>query len=204
MTTRAAPIRWYHDFISPFAYLHWPRVRALMEHERVELVPVLLGPILDAAGQKGPAEIPGKRVFTYRDVVWRARRAGVPLRFPGAHPFNSLGALRLLLAAGNTVEATTRIYDWIWADGRRRRSCGTGASARSPGVALTRCPTCGQVFLRTYRIRDRGRLFGCPARVGMRCSGLVLTTSRSRWIGSGAAQDMTACSGCAAGLHPAR
>ena len=114
----ARPIRWYHDFISPFAYLHWPRVRALMESRPVELVPVLFGAVLDAAGQKGPAEIPAKRVFTYRDVVWRARRAGVPLRFPDAHPFNPLAALRLVLAAGNTVEATTRIYDWIWAEGR--------------------------------------------------------------------------------------
>lgn len=119
MTTRVQPIRWYHDFISPFAYLHWPRVRALMEVEQVELVPVLFGAILDAVGQKGPAEIPAKRVFTYRDVVWRARRAGVPLRFPDAHPFNPLAALRLVLAAGNTATATTRIYDWIWAEGRR-------------------------------------------------------------------------------------
>jgi 2-hydroxychromene-2-carboxylate isomerase len=119
MGTDARPIRWYHDFISPFAYLHWPRVRTLMASGNVELVPVLFGAILDAVGQKGPAEIPAKRVFTYRDVVWRARRAGVPLRFPDAHPFNPLAALRLVLAAGNTAEATTRIYDWIWAEGRR-------------------------------------------------------------------------------------
>lgn len=113
-----ADIRWYHDPISPFAYLHWPKVRALMADHEVVLVPILFGAVLDAVGQKGPAEIPRKREFTYRHVLWRARRAGVPLRFPDAHPFNPLPALRLLVAAGNTAEVTTAVYDWIWAQGR--------------------------------------------------------------------------------------
>lgn len=113
-----AVVRWYHDFISPFAYLQWPRVRALAETQDVHVVPILLAAVLDARGQKGPAEIPAKRTFTYRHVHWRARQAGVPLRFPAAHPFNPLPALRLALAAGNGIEATTAIYDWIWAEGR--------------------------------------------------------------------------------------
>lgn len=111
-------IAWYHDFLSPFAYLHWPRVRALATTHAVEPVPILFASVLDAIGQKGPAEIPGKREFTYRHVLWRARRDGVPLRFPDAHPFNPLPALRLAIAAGNTIEATAAIYDWIWAQGR--------------------------------------------------------------------------------------
>lgn len=111
-------IAWYHDFISPFAYLHWPRVRALAATHAVDTVPILFASVLDAIGQKGPAEIPGKREYTYRYVLWRARRDGVPLRFPDAHPFNPLPTLRLAIAAGNTVEATTAIYDWIWAQGR--------------------------------------------------------------------------------------
>lgn len=110
-------LRWYHDVVSPFAYLQWPRLRALAVEREVALVPVLFGAVLDAVGQKGPAEIPGKREFTYRHVLWRARRAGQPLRFPPAHPFNPLPALRLLLAAGNTVAATDAVYDWIWARG---------------------------------------------------------------------------------------
>lgn len=88
-----------------------------MHAQRVEVVPILLAAVLDANGQKGPAEIPAKRIFTYRHAVWRARQAGVALRFPPAHPFNPLPALRLAIAAGNTPEATTAIYDWIWAEG---------------------------------------------------------------------------------------
>ncbi|GAA4858405.1 2-hydroxychromene-2-carboxylate isomerase [Luteimonas vadosa] len=118
MQGSGATLTWYHDFISPFAYLHWPKVRALMQTHAVEVVPILFAAVLEANGHKGPAEIPAKRTFTYRHVLWQARRRGTPLRFPPAHPFNPLAALRLAVAAGNTPEATTAIYDWIWAQGR--------------------------------------------------------------------------------------
>lgn len=111
-------IAWYFDFISPFAYLHWPKVRALMAEREVQPVPILFAAVLDAHGQKGPAEIPGKREFTYRHVLWQARREGVTLRFPPTHPFNPIAALRLSIAAGNTPEAIDAIYDWIWAQGQ--------------------------------------------------------------------------------------
>jgi 2-hydroxychromene-2-carboxylate isomerase len=69
-------------------------------------------------GQKGPAEIPAKREFIYRHVLWRARQAGYPLRFPPRHPFNPLAALRLCIAAGSDVRAVEAIFDWIWGQGR--------------------------------------------------------------------------------------
>jgi len=112
------PIVWYFDFISPFAWLQWPKVKALVATHAVILRPILLAGLLDHHGQKGPAEIPGKREFTYRHVLWRAREAGVPLRFPPAHPFNPLAALRLCIAAGGDIAATDAIFDWIWAQGR--------------------------------------------------------------------------------------
>ena len=34
--------RWYFDFISPFAYLQWPKVRALMADHPIVPVPILL------------------------------------------------------------------------------------------------------------------------------------------------------------------
>lgn len=109
---------WYFDFISPFAYLQWRRLR---DERRLALepVPILFAAVLDAVGQKGPAEIPGKRTFTYRLVHWQARRAGVPLRFPPAHPFNPMAALRLSIAAGDTPQAIDAIYAHLWGEGRR-------------------------------------------------------------------------------------
>lgn len=113
----AAP-RWYFDFISPFAYLQWPKIKALMGEREVVPVPILLAAVLDTRGQKGPAEIPSKREFTYRHALWQAKRDGVPLRFPPTHPFNPLPALRLAIASGPSVGAIDALFDWVWAQGR--------------------------------------------------------------------------------------
>lgn len=126
-------VAWYFDFVSPFAYLQWPRVRALQEREPVALRPILLAGVLDRLGLTGPAELPAKRLFTYRLVQWRAEREGRALRFPPAHPFHPLAALRLCIAAGSTPEAVTALFDWIWRDGQ----AGDSAEALAPvGLAL--------------------------------------------------------------------
>ena len=126
-------LAWYFDVISPFAYLQWPAVRALAETRPVALKPVLLAGLLGHHGHKGPAEIPAKRVFTYRHVLWKARQRGVPLVFPPAHPFNPLPALRLCIAAGTTPAAVTTVFDWIWAEGR---AADTAAALAEPARRL--------------------------------------------------------------------
>lgn len=111
-------IVWYFDFVSPFAWLQWPRIEELMRTHEVTLRPILFAGVLDRVGQKGPAEIPAKREFIYRHVLWRARETGQPLRFPPAHPFNPLAALRLCIAAGSDARATGAIFEWIWGQGQ--------------------------------------------------------------------------------------
>ena len=111
-------IDWYFDFISPFSYLAWQKVKTLPPTTAsLRPVPIVFGAVLAACGQKGPAEIPGKREFTYRHVLWQSRQEGVTLRFPPAHPFNPLTALRLCVAAGATAEAVDAVFDWIWGQG---------------------------------------------------------------------------------------
>jgi 2-hydroxychromene-2-carboxylate isomerase len=107
---------WYFDFVSPFSYLQCERLQAHMDAVRPH--PVLFAAILDANGQKGPAEIAAKRVFTYRFVVWQAKTLGIPLRFPHAHPFNPLPLLRLAIACDSRFDAITRIFRFVWRDGR--------------------------------------------------------------------------------------
>lgn len=109
---------WYFDFVSPFAYLASERLAALAPAIRVRYRPVLFAALLDANGQKGPAEIPAKRVFTYRFVVWQAKRWGIPLKFPHVHPFNPLPLLRLALACDARPDAVQRIFRFVWRDGR--------------------------------------------------------------------------------------
>lgn len=108
---------WYFDFISPFAYLQLPYLRGLRERVAVTPVPIVFGAVLSHHGQLGPAEIAGKREFTYRHVQWQADVAGVELRFPPAHPFNSLAALRLCVACGSSWTAVEAIFAHVWRDG---------------------------------------------------------------------------------------
>jgi 2-hydroxychromene-2-carboxylate isomerase len=99
MTVSRAPLRFCFDFVSPYAYLAWTQIHAVAErHGRaVEPVPVVFGAILDACGQKGPAEIPSKRAYLFKNCVRLAHGFGVPFAPPPAHPFNPLLALRTSL-----------------------------------------------------------------------------------------------------------
>ena len=109
---------WYFDFISPFSYLQSERLASLSPRLSIRYRPVLFGVLLDAHGHKGPAEIPAKRAFTYRQVVWLARKQGIPLKFPHEHPFNPLPLLRLAIACDCAPDAVQRIFRFVWRDGR--------------------------------------------------------------------------------------
>jgi 2-hydroxychromene-2-carboxylate isomerase len=109
---------WHFDFISPFAWLQWRRLAPLRDRLAIRPVPVVLGAMLAHFENKGPAELPGKRRFTYRFVHWQARRAGIPLKFPPAHPFNPLNALRLAVALDARDDVVDAIFREIWEHGR--------------------------------------------------------------------------------------
>jgi 2-hydroxychromene-2-carboxylate isomerase len=78
---------------------------------------VLFAGLLNHWGQKGPAEIPAKRRWTYRWCTWWANELGITFRFPAAHPFNPLSHLRLAIAAGCTPAAVKRIFEAVWTSG---------------------------------------------------------------------------------------
>ena len=111
-------VDWYFDFVSPFAYLQSERLASLPPRVAIRFRPVLFAGLLNANGQKGPAEIAAKRRFTYRFVVWQARKLGIPLKFPHEHPFNPLPLLRLAIACDCAPDAVHRIFRFVWKDGR--------------------------------------------------------------------------------------
>ena len=158
---------WYFDVISPFAYLQWVRLRR--DHPQLPLRPrpLLFGALLQHHGQLGPAEIPGKREFTYRFVVWEARRLGIALRFPPAHPFNPLAALRLILAADDRVAATDAVLAHIWHDGLAADSAeALGGVAAALGIveigaAIARDEVKSALRINTEEAIARG-VFGVP------------------------------------------
>lgn len=109
---------WYFDIISPFAYLHWHSLGPLRERLRIEPVPVLFAGLLKHWDNKGPAELPTKRLHTYQYCVWKAGQAGLPFRMPPRHPFNPLAPQRLLVALGAPDASIAAAFDFVWAEGR--------------------------------------------------------------------------------------
>lgn len=116
-----APLRFLFDYISPYAYLAWMQIHALAaRHEReVEPVPVLLAGMLQAHGTRGPAEIPAKRSYVFRDAHRLGHRLGVPILPPPAHPFNPLSALRVTALFTGAEQRTMidALFTAVWNGG---------------------------------------------------------------------------------------
>ena len=117
-------IHFYLDFISPYAWLAFDALPQALEgiSHRVVFKPVVFGAMLKHHGQLGPAEIPSKRDWTYRQVQWQARAQGTPLQLPASHPFNSLALLRLATAcdADGTPNrfVCDKIFRHVWCTGQ--------------------------------------------------------------------------------------
>jgi len=85
-------------------------------------VPVLFAGLLKHHGTKGPAEIPARRAYLFKDIVRIAHRFGVPIASPASLPFNPLLPLR---AACLDLEPDVRralisgLYAATWAQSRR-------------------------------------------------------------------------------------
>ncbi|OYU10699.1 MAG: disulfide bond formation protein DsbA [Comamonadaceae bacterium PBBC1] len=117
-------IHFYLDFISPYAWLAFdalPRALQGISH-RVVHQPVLFAAMLKHHGQLGPAEMPGKRDWTYRQVLWLARQQGTPLQLPAMHPFNPLGLLRLATACDADGQPSRwvceTLFKHVWCTGQ--------------------------------------------------------------------------------------
>lgn len=112
----------HFDFISPFAYLGWTQLPALAARHQLEVTPIptLFAALLAEGKTRGPAEIPAKRRYFFRDAFRTAHLLGVPIAMPPGHPFNPLLALRvasLPLAAAERERIITAIYEAVWARG---------------------------------------------------------------------------------------
>ncbi|UTY59259.1 2-hydroxychromene-2-carboxylate isomerase [Massilia sp. erpn] len=114
-------VKFYFDPISPFAWLATKQIaRIEAAGVRVEMQPILFAAMLNAHGQKGPAEIPAKKELTFRDVMRQAKAQGLRFVGPPGHPFNPLTALRMASAIGDNGERqrfVTALFAAIWEDG---------------------------------------------------------------------------------------
>jgi 2-hydroxychromene-2-carboxylate isomerase len=110
-------VRFHFDLLSPYAYIAWTQIhRIAVAHGRtVEPVPTLLAGLFGAHGTKGPAEIPAKLVYVFKDASRKAHAFGLPpLTPPPTHPFNPLLALRLCVLP-LPAETRRRLIDALFA-----------------------------------------------------------------------------------------
>jgi len=100
-----ATVRCYADPVSPYA---WLGLRDLGRLEAagacIVVHPVLFAGLLNAHGNIGPAEVPAKRRYLFRDVMREAARRGLPFAGPPGHPFNPLLALRMCTAVADDTD----------------------------------------------------------------------------------------------------
>jgi 2-hydroxychromene-2-carboxylate isomerase len=127
------------DFVSPYSYVAWHRVKAVAAaHGRaIEPVPVVFGAILSAHGTLGPAEVPAKRAYVVKDTVRAAHAAGLPFGPPPAHPFNSLLALRVATQPADPAARSAlidRLFAAVW---------GGGPGVEDPAVVARICDEVG-------------------------------------------------------------
>lgn len=142
----AISVDWYFDFVSPFSYLALHRLKEFSPN--VAYRPVLFAGLLNHFGQKGPAEIPAKRRWTYRWCAWQARELGIAFRFPAEHPFNPLQHLRLALACDCRPDAVKRIFDSVWM---------SGANATDPARFKALCDELGVKIESLAQVKDQLR-----------------------------------------------
>ena len=107
----------YYDIISPFAYLYVKQRQRLKDLD-IKPVPILLGGLLRATENIGPAEVAAKRFHLYQFCTWQAEKLGIPFRFPEHHPFLTVAPQRLLLEQNADWEMVERAFDYVWMEGK--------------------------------------------------------------------------------------
>ncbi len=112
-------LNFYFDFLSPYSYLAWMKIRDY--NEEMDFYPVPLSKIIKFYETKGPAEIAPKREFLMKDLIRKCILENIPFQPPKQLPFNSLYALRICLkgVSGNLQrELIDLFFQSSWGQGK--------------------------------------------------------------------------------------
>ncbi|MCY1066029.1 2-hydroxychromene-2-carboxylate isomerase [Nannocystis sp. RBIL2] len=115
----AAPVDFYFDYSSPFAYLAIMRAGEL--GPQVRWRPILLGGLFRTLGTPDVplfVQSPEKRRHTMQDLDRQAARAGLPFHFPARFPVRTVLPLRVTLAAGSPPPLVRALATAVWAEDR--------------------------------------------------------------------------------------
>ena len=111
----------YFDYISNNAYLAWSQLQALSGDLDVIVRPrpVLFAGLLKAHQNVGPAEIPAKRTWMFKNILRKCVMLDVPISPPRHHPFNPLLALRastMEMEEGARWRLIDGLFRAVWVD----------------------------------------------------------------------------------------
>jgi len=118
----ARRLEYFFDYVSPFTYLADSQLPALVERTGAELVhrPVLLGGVMQAAGNSPPFTVPNKGAYTAKDSQRWAARYGVPFNANPHFPVRTVLPMRaavVLLDAPEFPAFHRAAFEAMWRDG---------------------------------------------------------------------------------------
>ncbi|MBX7099160.1 MAG: 2-hydroxychromene-2-carboxylate isomerase [Myxococcaceae bacterium] len=117
----ARTLEFFFDLMSPYSYLAATQLGGLAARTGAEVRwrPCFLPAVLKATGNRGPAEIPAKAFYLYKDLNdWAAHYGLPPVVLPSNFPFLALTADRACLFLGDQAPAfALQVMRRIWVDG---------------------------------------------------------------------------------------
>lgn len=113
----------YFDFSSPYSYLFWcsmTKGRLLCDLDEFRAYPVFMGSVITHFVNRGPAEIPSKRDFLFRQALRQAHKLDIPLNCPAKLLFNPLAILRAATteaSGAHQQKVISAFFNGVWRDG---------------------------------------------------------------------------------------
>lgn len=146
-------VTFYFDFLSPYSYFAWKNWQTFVGSTDLKVKthyrPVLLAGLLNHHQQKGPAEIPAKRAYLFRDCLRYSEKHSIPFNPPATHPFNPLYALRLALVENTGEELQQKVIDCLWRAGWETGIDMGNPEALSNALTLAQLPA-GDLMEKTF------------------------------------------------------
>lgn len=117
-----SPILFYFDVVSPYTFLAESQVSRLEQEtgRTIEWVPIFLGGLMKATGNRPPGTVPAKARWMVYDLRRWTAEYGLPLQIPSAFPTNTLLAQRVLVQLPQEERQTLafKLSTAYWGEGK--------------------------------------------------------------------------------------
>lgn len=112
-------VDYYFDYLSPWAYFSWLKLKPLVQERKIQLIlhPVPYPKLSEAFQQRAVATLPPKRECIFKFAIRYALKNNLPFEIPKYHPFRPYLALRLSLnsvAGEKQAELVDLLFKACW------------------------------------------------------------------------------------------